>query len=440
MKRIFKVLVGMVAFVTFLNGLLRFYKIETTNGMKLSFPKMIAGAAAPVLASVGLLSALLAGILKAPVAMMVGAVGALLSMQHVKRVLAARGDWQGAFGEGWQSRIPSRLADRFMPARWMGMLPEPQGQARVDRDVPFWTIPEGQRVLLCDIWQPPEDVPPSGVALIYLHGSGWHYLDKDVGTRTMFAHLAAQGHVIMDVAYRLCPETDWRGMLGDTRRAVTWMKANAARYGADPARVVLSGGSAGGHLALLAAYTPDQKQLAPADVPGNDLSVRGVLAWYGVPDMAAYHENGKRVFGEIVQEPALPKPGELSIGDRMMKRMGFEIKPVTHWMPGETVQAEMMRALFGCPPSPEQFAEASPVSYTGPHCPPTLLLHGEHDSFVPIRSTRDLVEKLKKDGVPVVAVIYPETEHAFDLMLPKISPASQAALYEVERFLGLMAG
>jgi hypothetical protein len=47
MKRVLKMLVGTVAFVTFLNGLLRFYKVETTNGMKLSFPKMIAGAAAP---------------------------------------------------------------------------------------------------------------------------------------------------------------------------------------------------------------------------------------------------------------------------------------------------------------------------------------------------------------------------------------------------------
>jgi carboxylesterase type B len=56
----------------------------------------------------------------------------------------------------------------------------------------------------------------------------------------------------MDAANRLCPEVGLVDMLGDVRRAVAWMKAHAAEYGVDPARVVLAGGSSGGHLALLA--------------------------------------------------------------------------------------------------------------------------------------------------------------------------------------------
>jgi acetyl esterase/lipase len=76
------------------------------------------------------------------------------------------------------------------------------------QNLPFATIPGSERQLLCDLWQPPENVPPSGLAFIYMHGSAWYLLDKDVGTRPFFSHLAAQGHVVMDVAYRLAPETD----------------------------------------------------------------------------------------------------------------------------------------------------------------------------------------------------------------------------------------
>jgi acetyl esterase/lipase len=131
-------------------------------------------------------------------------------------------------------------------------------------------------MLLADIWQPPAGVEPSGTAIVYLHGSAWYLWDKDCGTRPFFRRLAAQGHVVMDVAYRLCPEVDVVGMVGDAKRAVAWMKANAARLGVNPQRVVLMGASAGGHVALLAAYGSDQPRLTPEELRGVDTSA---AAW-----------------------------------------------------------------------------------------------------------------------------------------------------------------
>jgi acetyl esterase/lipase len=437
MKHLIKLLVNMVALTTFILSLLRFYRVRSSRAAILSLPKMMASALSPFLAVAGITSAALGALLNAPLTTLIGTWSAIFSLQHLKKVLSGRGDWEAAFGKNWQRRIPSQLADRFLPARWNGWLPDPP-PARVERDVRFWTIPENDRVLLCDIWQPPEGVPPSGLALIYLHGSGWHFLDKDVGTSTMFGCLAAQGHVIMDVAYRLCPETDWLGMLSDTQHAIGWMKANASRYGVDPNKVVLSGASAGGHLALLAAYTPDQQQLIPQAMKWTDLEVAGVVAWYGPADMQAYNEHAGLVFDSLVEEPK--PPGQSDMMGKMMKRMGFEMKPMMHWQPGQRMQAEMMKALFGCAPTPEQYREASPSAYTGPHCPPTLLLQGSHDSIVPPSATRRLAQRLRAASVPVVLVEYPETEHAFDLILPKLSPVAQAALYETERFLGVLAG
>jgi len=158
--------------------------------------------------------------------------------------------------------------------------------------VPFWTLPDAnRRSLLCDLWQPPAGVASSGLALAYLHGSAWYLLDKDFFTRSFFRHLAGQGHVVMDVAYRLYPETDMLGMVGDAKRAIAWMKSQGPAYGVDPERVVVAGGSAGGYLALLAAYTPKEDVLTPDDTGDADLRVRAVISCYGPTDLRTYYDH-----------------------------------------------------------------------------------------------------------------------------------------------------
>jgi acetyl esterase/lipase len=65
---------------------------------------------------------------------------------------------------------------------------------------------------------------------------------------------------------------------------------------------------------------------------------------------------------------------------------------------------------------------------------------GEHDVYVSeIGSAPALHRKLQEAGVPSVYVEFPRTDHAFDIFLPKVSPAAQAAMYDVDRFLALMA-
>jgi acetyl esterase/lipase len=276
---------------------------------------------------------------------------------------------------------------------------------------------------LCDVWQPPDDVARSGLAFIYLHGSAWWLLDKDYQTRPFFRHLAAQGHVVMDVAYRLCPEVDIYGMVGDAKRAVAWMKANATRYQVNPKRVVLCGGSSGGHLSLLAAYTPHHPQLTPADVDGCDLSVRAVVSYYGPTDLRAvyYHTQQERVFGgrpkvDIGSLEAADEKVKMSNAGRLDTLLGGSLHEV-----------------------PEMYALASPVTHVGPGSPPTLLIQGIPDVYTPAAATRELHRRLVECGVPAVNIMYPLTNHAFDLLLPQVSLPTHAAVYYVERFLALMA-
>jgi acetyl esterase/lipase len=87
---------------------------------------------------------------------------------------------------------------------------------------------------------------------------------------------------------------------------------------------------------------------------------------------------------------------------------------------------------------PEAYRQASPRTHVGPHCPPTLLVHGSKDMLVPIEATRALASALRDAGVPVDFLELPATEHAFDLAFLRLSPPGQRALYEVERFLALV--
>ena len=92
-------------------------------------------------------------------------------------------------------------------------------------------------------------------------------------TGPLFRALAADGHVVLDVAYRMCPETDIRGMVADGRASIGWLKEHAAELDLDPRRLVVGGTSAGGHIALVTAYTVgEDNPLFPED-DGIDASV-----------------------------------------------------------------------------------------------------------------------------------------------------------------------
>jgi acetyl esterase/lipase len=275
-------------------------------------------------------------------------------------------------------------------------------------------------------------VTPSGLALVYLHGSAWYLLDKDFFTRPFFRHLAAQGHVIMDVAYRLYPETGMLGMVGDVKRAIAWVKAQAPAYGINPERVVVAGGSAGGHLALLTAYTPQEGALRPDDVGDSDLSVRGVISCYGPTDLRVYYDHTRQdrwgYLGWKV-ETRPPSPLTRRVFGTSYERLGL----------GKTVGGAVEPLLGGTPGDiPDRYALFSPTTHVRPDSPPTLLIQGKNDAIAPLTATNLLFEKLVAAGVPAVNIVFPHAEHGFDFTLPRWSPAAQTAWYYQERFLSLI--
>jgi len=186
-------------------------------------------------------------------------------------------------------------------------------------------------------------------------------------------------------------------------------------------RIILIGGSAGGHLALLTGYTPNHPKFDPPDLTG-DTSVHSVISYYGPPDLNAQFDR----FNEL---PGLTgkTSRERAIMAYLEARFGFETFPVHSLLP---------EFLGGTPAEvPELYELGSPINHIGPHCPPTLLLQGAHDFSGAAPEVRKLHKALLNLGCSSILLELPDTDHGFDLYKPSWSPAAQAATYVTERFL-----
>lgn len=443
MKKFLQTLAALLAiFSAGMAGLLHL-KNRAPKGFALWFPKLFAGALAPVWGLAGALGGLLGLVSGAPLAALLGGWGGYTAWGYLKKVASSQGALEKAFGPQVEQRIPAEHAARMLEWRWDWTFPAAP-EPRCQHDLAFWTLENG-RHLLCDLWQPPvgvtpisSGVTPSGLAVLYFHGSGWYILDKDVGTRPLLRHLAAQGHLVMDVAYRLAPEASMADMVGDVKRALTWIKRNAVEYGVDPQRVVLMGSSAGGQLSMLTGFAPYHPEMTPAEVKDADLYVRAVVSLYGPCDLAAcyFHTNQDKSTGHLRALPA-PAPANPEMAARMRRLLGDRYE---RWGMNKDSLAGSFLALLGGHPDqvPEAYILFSPISHVHPGCPPVFLAQGEDDLITPVDATRSLVRKLQEAGVPVVSLVFPLTDHGFELATPSINPATRAMLYDLDRFLALM--
>ncbi len=355
-----------------------------------------------------------------------GFVAAAIAGRYIAQTTTSHDKFDVAFGPDWRTRIPHRLHKRMLTSRRAFSLPRPLN-VRWQPDISLGILPDINEPLLADLWEPPADVPHSGLGIIYLHGSGWHYMDKDFYTRSFFRHLASQGHVLLDVAYTMCPRGQLREQLSDVKRAIAWMKSNAEQLGVNPERIVLIGASAGGHLGLLAAYTPNYPEFQPADVIA-DTSVRAVVSYYGVANLRDMQMFMQTAFGNM------PGGGLFDMAmDTMLRRARFIPSYGKYIAP-----VKMIPALTGgtLDEVPDAYRLGSPITYVTPDCPPTLLFQGAHDFDGIVLSARILHQQLRDAGVQSIYIEYPNTGHAFDI--PINTPAGLSALYDTERFLSLM--
>lgn len=386
-------------------------------------PKLLAAALAPLLAMLNIVAILLGLRRRDILTTLAGVWGASAAITHIRKVTVSQEvAFAEAFGADWHSRIPAGMADRLPKRRWqiVGQQPRP---GPIQRDVEFGISEVTGQPLLADILQPPVGAPRSGLALIYIHGGAWRYGRRNINKFPYFRRLANQGHLIMDIDYSLTDQTSIQEMVTDAKRAILWLKKHADEYSIDPDRIVLAGQSAGAHLALLAAYTPNHPAFQPAELQG-DTSVRAVVSYYGPSDMRMLRNDVFKRFGHIID-------------NRFTSEIRNEMQK--YHLQGTSL-ANGISGLMGGKPDevPEIYDLLSPITHAGPDSPPTLLLHGSDDFLVDPRQSLLLHQKLQEMGAISIFLLYDGCDHSFESVLPRLSPSAQAAAYDMERFLALV--
>ena len=238
------------------------------------------------------------------------------------------------------------------------------GRVTVNEAVVFGT--GGAQELRCDVYVPPQPVPPAP-ALLLIHGGSWAHGDRSQ-LRGYGIQLARRGFVCVACDYRLSGEAQWPAPLHDVKAALRWMRAHSPELGIDPDRICVSGNSAGGHLALMLAGTADRPEFeGEGGCPGAGTGVAAVVAFYA--------------------PTILRLDGDISDSVRML--MGHE------------ADVAALRA-------------ASPATYVHADYPPTLLITGNADELVPHESSIYIYRRLRKLGAPAELHTYNGAPHAFD--------------------------
>ncbi len=205
-----------------------------------------------------------------------------------------------------------------------------------------------------DLYLPRDASGPTPV-LMYIHGGGWRGGSKEGNVLRLLPYLE-KGWAVVNVQYRLARIERAPAAVEDCLCALRWVIQNADEYNFDTSRIVTTGNSAGGHLALTTGMVPASAGL-DRECPGPEpLSVAAVVNWYGITDVA-----------DLLDGP------------------NMKTYAVT-WMGSLENRFEIAKRV-------------SPMTYVRAGLPPILSIHGDADPVVPYQQALDLHMKLEDAGI-----------------------------------------
>ena len=252
--------------------------------------------------------------------------------------------------------------------------PLPDGIAR-HADVVYASI-EG-RDLLLDVYAPktrPAELIP---VVVWVHGGGWRGGSKDRISRSL--PILSHGFGMVSVGYRLSGEAVFPAAIADVKAAVRWVRANATRYGFDPARLGAWGSSAGGHLVALLGTAHEVTEWDSIHEENAGLSSRptAVCNWFGPTDFLRMND-----FPGRIDHDAPDSPESRFIGGPIQD-------------------------------NPEKTQRANPIRYVTSDDPPMLHMHGENDGSVPYNQSELLHAALQASGVESHLYMVRNADHGF---------------------------
>jgi acetyl esterase/lipase len=284
-------------------------------------------------------------------------------------VVPYKGKWIGSYWGNFQGKalqnqvrgtvtpLPQLISNgqlRRLPLAAQSFVPStryPLSNYRVYRDLPYRTV-NGQ-VLSLDLYQRKTEKPAP--ILIAIHGGGWQG-----GRRSSFKFLEpylAMGFSIVDIGYRLTGTALAPAAIEDCSCALGWVIQNAEKYHFNPNKIVVTGYSAGGHLALTTAMISPSSQLqkqCPDIKPGQ---VAAIINWIGPTDIV-----------DLIAGP---------------NRQDYAVA----WIGSQANHKVVAK-------------KSSPIHYFRKNLPPILSIHGDLDRLVPYEQAVRLHQALNQVGVP----------------------------------------
>lgn len=242
---------------------------------------------------------------------------------------------------------------------------------------------DGAKTLKLDLYRRRDASTPLPI-IVMIHGGSWKGGTKSMLPAENF-HLAREGYAVAAIEYRHAPQSPFPAALDDVFRAVDFLKTLPNEWHLDPTRIALIGRSAGGQLALSAAYS------------GREANIRGVVAFYAPSDLVLGYEQPSRRF---------------VLNSR-----------------------KVLEDYLGGAPNerPQTCAAASPINFVNDTTPPTLLIHGLLDPIVWPNQSKNLAEKLRAARRPSLLLEIPWGTHGCDAN--PAGPTAQLSRYTIDRFL-----
>lgn len=218
---------------------------------------------------------------------------------------------------------------------------------------------------LMDLYLPPNEGKPTPI-VINIHGGGWNHGSKE--KQTGFKSYFKKNVAVANMSYRLLDTATAPAAIEDVRSVITYIIRHAKELNIDTNKIILQGGSAGGHLALVAGYIGDN-DLFDLDRTGVDsIKIAAVIDKYGIADMVPF-STGNKAYRSAVK-----------------------------WLGSKAGDIEFMKSISG-------------YHYINQNTPPTFVIHGDADPIVPYEQSVRLVEKLNEYNIPNEFITVPGGEH-----------------------------
>lgn len=204
--------------------------------------------------------------------------------------------------------------------------------------------------------------------LINIHGGGWNHGTRQEATGG-FTPFFKKGFMIASISYRLTPQATAPAAIEDVRCALLYLIDHADELNIDLSKIVISGGSAGGHLALMCGLLLNDHRFDSNCQTNRKIKIAAIIDRYGITD-------------------------------------------VWDWAHGPHKTSLSAVRWLGDKSEDEAFAKTvSPINYVSPQSPPVIIVHGDADPTVPIEHSLLLYEKLKNNGIKTAFIRVPGGLH-----------------------------